>query len=120
MVAHIQSSSQCKECPKFGVNFKSVQYVQTGMDYPSPIVAEHSSTLVSEAYPSPHAKTRCLYSKSMGQQVGHVQAERDVLAASDNAWVVGLEYSFQDPVNLYMVRLQVRKGCRGNRARPCS
>ena len=36
-------------------------------------------------------------------QVGHVQAERDVLAASDNAWVVGLEYSFQDDVNLYMV-----------------
>ncbi|CAN0010025.1 unnamed protein product [Ascophyllum nodosum] len=36
-------------------------------------------------------------------QVGHVQAERDVLAASDNAWVVGLEYSFQDDVNLYMI-----------------
>ncbi|CAN0551233.1 unnamed protein product, partial [Laminaria digitata] len=37
------------------------------------------------------------------EQVGHVQAERDVLAASDNAWVVGLEYSFQDEINLYMV-----------------
>lgn len=37
------------------------------------------------------------------EQVNHVQAERDVLAASDNAWVVGLEYSFQDEVNLYMV-----------------
>lgn len=37
-------------------------------------------------------------------QVGHVQAERDILAASDNAWVVGLEYSFQDDINLYMVR----------------
>lgn len=36
-------------------------------------------------------------------QVGHVQAERDILAASDNAWVVGLEYSFQDDINLYMV-----------------
>ena len=32
-----------------------------------------------------------------------MQAERDVLAASDNAWVVGLEYSFQDEINLYMV-----------------
>lgn len=38
-------------------------------------------------------------------QVGHVQAERDILAASDNAWVVGLEYSFQDDINLYMVRV---------------
>lgn len=37
------------------------------------------------------------------EQVGHVQAERDILAASDNAWVVGLQYSFQDDVNLYMV-----------------
>eukprot|EP00752_Nemacystus_decipiens_P017621 g15792.t1 len=36
-------------------------------------------------------------------QVGHVQAERDILAASDNAWVVGLEYSFQDDINLYMI-----------------
>ncbi|CAM9804196.1 unnamed protein product, partial [Discosporangium mesarthrocarpum] len=36
-------------------------------------------------------------------KVGHVQAERDILAKSDNAWVVGLQYSFQDNINLYMV-----------------
>eukprot|EP00903_Cladosiphon_okamuranus_P013024 g12152.t1 len=36
-------------------------------------------------------------------QVGHVQAERDILAASDNPWVVGLEYTFQDDINLYMI-----------------
>jgi serine/threonine kinase 38 len=37
-------------------------------------------------------------------QVGHVQAERDVLASADNLWIVGLQYSFQDDLNLYMVR----------------
>jgi serine/threonine protein kinase len=36
-------------------------------------------------------------------QVGHVQAERDVLASADNNWIVGLQYSFQDDINLYMV-----------------
>lgn len=38
-------------------------------------------------------------------QVGHVKAERDILAsaASDNAWLVALHYSFQDEHMLYMV-----------------
>ncbi|KAG5192342.1 serine/threonine-protein kinase 38 [Tribonema minus] len=35
-------------------------------------------------------------------QVGHVQAERDVLASADNNWIVGLQFSFQDDINLYM------------------
>jgi serine/threonine protein kinase len=39
----------------------------------------------------------------MKNQVGHIQAEREVLAASDNPWIVTLEYSFQDDRNLYMV-----------------
>jgi len=29
-------------------------------------------------------------------QVGHVRAERDVLAVADNPWIVTLHYSFQD------------------------
>jgi len=36
-------------------------------------------------------------------QVGHVRAERDVLAVADNPWIVTLHYSFQDDQNLYMV-----------------
>ncbi len=36
-------------------------------------------------------------------QVGHIQAERDVLALANNPWIVGLEYSFQDGAHLYMV-----------------
>ncbi len=55
--------------------------------------------------------TRDLYAiKSMRKeamvlknQVGHIQAERDVLALANNPWIVGLEYSFQDGANLYMV-----------------
>ncbi|TYZ57931.1 hypothetical protein PybrP1_013218 [[Pythium] brassicae (nom. inval.)] len=37
-------------------------------------------------------------------QVGHVKAERDILAsaASDHAWLVALHYSFQDDHMLYM------------------
>ena len=38
-------------------------------------------------------------------QVGHVRAERDVLAeaSTDNRWLTVLHYSFQDETNLYMV-----------------
>lgn len=37
------------------------------------------------------------------KQAAHVRAERDVLAESDNAWVVNLYCSFQDAENLYLV-----------------
>jgi serine/threonine protein kinase len=38
-------------------------------------------------------------------QVGHVKAERDVLATADdnNRWITVLHYSFQDETHLYMV-----------------
>ncbi len=36
-------------------------------------------------------------------QVGHVRAERDILAKSKNHWIVDLKYSFQDENNLYLV-----------------
>lgn len=37
-------------------------------------------------------------------QVGHVRAERDILAVADsNPWIVTLHYSFQDDQMLYMV-----------------
>ena len=38
-------------------------------------------------------------------QVGHVRAERDILAMADNdnQWLVTLQYSFQDEEHLYMV-----------------
>jgi len=36
-------------------------------------------------------------------QVTHVQAERDLMAAADNPWLVKLEYSFQDDTYLYLV-----------------
>ncbi|GMI34984.1 hypothetical protein TeGR_g2243, partial [Tetraparma gracilis] len=41
----------------------------------------------------------------MKNQVGHVKAERDVLAeaSTDNRWLTVLHYSFQDDTNLYMV-----------------
>ncbi|TFL00509.1 kinase-like domain-containing protein [Pterulicium gracile] len=37
------------------------------------------------------------------EQLAHVRAERDVLAEADSPWVVQLFYSFQDPINLYLV-----------------
>ena len=36
-------------------------------------------------------------------QVTHVQAERDLMAAADNPWLVKLHYSFQDDTYLYLV-----------------
>jgi serine/threonine kinase 38 len=41
----------------------------------------------------------------MKNQVGHVKAERDILASADNdnEWLVTLHYSFQDEHRLYMV-----------------
>lgn len=36
------------------------------------------------------------------KQVAHIRAERDVLALSDNPWVVKLHYSFQDDKHLYL------------------
>lgn len=36
-------------------------------------------------------------------QVNHIKAERDVLAKSDNKWIVELLYSFQDHGYLYLV-----------------
>lgn len=37
------------------------------------------------------------------EQVAHVRAERDVLVEADHQWVVKMYYSFQDPVNLYLI-----------------
>ena len=36
-------------------------------------------------------------------QVAHVRAERDVLAESDNPWIVKMYYSFQDAQCLFLV-----------------
>jgi serine/threonine kinase 38 len=36
-------------------------------------------------------------------QINHVKAERDVMAEADNPWIVSLQYSFHDDINLYMV-----------------
>merc|ERR1719204_154573 len=36
-------------------------------------------------------------------QVDHIKAERDVLSAADNPWLVKLLYSFQDNKYLYLV-----------------
>eukprot|EP00485_Elphidium_margaritaceum_P014462 CAMPEP_0202728150 /NCGR_PEP_ID=MMETSP1385-20130828/185480_1 /ASSEMBLY_ACC=CAM_ASM_000861 /TAXON_ID=933848 /ORGANISM="Elphidium margaritaceum" /LENGTH=471 /DNA_ID=CAMNT_0049394397 /DNA_START=96 /DNA_END=1511 /DNA_ORIENTATION=- len=36
-------------------------------------------------------------------QVTHVQAERDLMAAANNPWLVTLNYSFQDDTYLYLV-----------------
>ena len=37
------------------------------------------------------------------EQVAHVRAERDILVEADHQWVVKMFYSFQDPINLYLV-----------------
>ena len=36
-------------------------------------------------------------------QVGHIRAERDVLATAHNPWIVELKCSFQDDKYLYLV-----------------
>lgn len=36
-------------------------------------------------------------------QVAHIRAERDILSAADNPWLVRLLFSFQDDVYLYLV-----------------
>ena len=46
----------------------------------------------------------------MKNQVSHVRAERDILTASENPWIVTLHYSFQDDRNLYMVMEYVPGG----------
>merc|ERR1711974_447446 len=43
-------------------------------------------------------------------QVTHVRAERDLMAAADNPWMVKLFYSFQDDANLYLVMEYVPGG----------
>jgi len=37
------------------------------------------------------------------EQLAHVRAERDILVEADHQWVVKMFYSFQDPVNLYLI-----------------
>merc|ERR1712126_518472 len=37
------------------------------------------------------------------EQVAHVRAERDILVEADHQWVVKMFFSFQDPLNLYLV-----------------
>ena len=36
-------------------------------------------------------------------QLAHVRAERDILVEADHQWVVKMFFSFQDPINLYLV-----------------
>ncbi|MES1904544.1 MAG: Serine/threonine-protein kinase 38, partial [Paramarteilia canceri] len=37
------------------------------------------------------------------EQIGHVRAERDILAQANNRWIVKMFYSFQDMSSLYLV-----------------
>ena len=37
------------------------------------------------------------------EQIAHVRAERDILVEADHQWVVKMFFSFQDPLNLYLV-----------------
>ncbi|TRY73258.1 hypothetical protein TCAL_07890 [Tigriopus californicus] len=37
------------------------------------------------------------------EQIAHVRAERDVLVEADHTWIVKMYYSFQDPINLYLI-----------------
>merc|ERR550539_2270810 len=37
------------------------------------------------------------------EQLAHVRAERDILVEADHTWVVKMYYSFQDPINLYLI-----------------
>jgi len=37
------------------------------------------------------------------EQIAHVKAERDILVEADHQWVVKMFFSFQDPLNLYLV-----------------
>uniref|UniRef100_A0A1I7YWR1 non-specific serine/threonine protein kinase n=1 Tax=Steinernema glaseri TaxID=37863 RepID=A0A1I7YWR1_9BILA len=37
------------------------------------------------------------------EQTAHVRAERDILSQADCEWVVTMYFSFQDPLNLYLV-----------------
>ena len=37
------------------------------------------------------------------EQLAHVRAERDILVEADHQWVVKMFFSFQDPINLYLV-----------------
>ena len=46
---------------------------------------------------NPHYIVVCLL------QVAHVRAERDILVEADHEWVVKMFYSFQDPLNLYLI-----------------
>ena len=48
-------------------------------------------------------KSMIKHNMVMKNQVGHVRAEREILALADNPWVVTLHYSFQDEHNLYMI-----------------
>ena len=41
--------------------------------------------------------------KNIFFQLAHVRAERDILVEADHQWVVKMFYSFQDPVNLYLI-----------------
>ena len=36
-------------------------------------------------------------------QIAHVRAERDILAAANNPWIVQLHYSFQSEAHLFLV-----------------
>ena len=36
-------------------------------------------------------------------QIDHVRAEQNILAAANSDWIVKLQYSFKDDVNLYLV-----------------
>lgn len=49
--------------------------------------------------------------------MAHVRAERDILAEADHQWVVKMYYSFQDPVNLYLI-MEFLPGGKFNKVTP--
>jgi len=48
------------------------------------------------------------------EQIAHARAERDVLVEADHTWIVRMYYSFQDPINLYLVMEFLPGGKKGS------
>jgi serine/threonine kinase 38 len=48
-------------------------------------------------------KSMVMQAMKVKNQIDHVRAEQNILAAANSDWIVKLQYSFKDDVNLYLV-----------------
>jgi len=102
MIRHLQREKELlrQSRKRFTVDdFETIAIIGRGA-FGEVRVVRRNDTHNKEVYAMKSMRKKDMINK---HQVAHIRAERDLLAAADNTWLVKLHFSFQDDEYLYLV-----------------